>query len=142
MPPEVAAAFARYPEPVSARLLEIRQMIFDCAGGRAAVGPITETLRWGEPAYLTVLSKSGTTIRLGQSKSAPEGCAVFFNCQTSLVEEFRMQFGDVLRFEKKRAIILPHDQPLFREALQVCIGRALRYHWQERSARGQRTASG
>merc|ERR1712173_177845 len=93
-----------------------------------AVGPITETLRWGEPAYLTQNTKSGTTIRLGRSISAPKDAAIFFNCQTSLVEEFRMQFADEFRFEKNRAVIIPHERALPENAVRFCLGRALNYH--------------
>lgn len=128
MPPDVAEAFARYPVQVQARLRDIRRMIFDCAGAMVGVGPVTEALRWGEPAYLTPISRSGTTIRLGQSRAAPDDCAVFFNCKTSLVDEFRAQFGNTFRFETNRAILLPCDRPLPEAALQICLCRALRYH--------------
>lgn len=134
MSPAVAEAFSQFPELVTSRLLEIRQMIFDCAGTINVVGPITEAVRWGEPAYLTVLSKSGTTIRLGQSRTAPDDCALFFNCQTFLVEGFRMQFGDAFRFEGNRAIILHPERPLPKTALQFCIGWALTYHRHKRSS--------
>jgi len=65
MPQNVTDVFARLPAPVKARLLAIRGLIFQLSDGMDSVGPLTETLRWGEPAYLTQTSKSGTTIRLG-----------------------------------------------------------------------------
>lgn len=133
MPQTVAEAFARVPGPVLTRLLEIRRLIFELSDEMQSVGPLTETLRWGEPAYLTKISKSGTTIRLGCVKSAPKDAAIFFNCQTPLVEEFRMQFADVFRFEKNRAVIIPHERPLPENAVRFCLGRALRYHLGEQS---------
>lgn len=128
MPHTVAAAFAGVPGSVKPRLLEIRRLIFEVSKGMDAVGPLTETLRWGEPAYLTQITRSGTTIRLGRSRSAPNDAAIFFNCQTSLVEEFRMQFADEFRFEKNRAVIIPHQRPLPENSVRFCLGRALTYH--------------
>lgn len=132
MPHAVAEAFAQVPRSAKARLLGIRRLIFELSEEMETVGPITETLRWGEPAYLTQATKSGTTIRLGRSRSAPKDAAIFFNCQTSLAEEFRMQFADVFRFEKNRAVIIPHERALPEKAVKFCLCRALNYHLGER----------
>jgi hypothetical protein len=124
----VAEALSRFPEPVRARLPEIRETIFAVAAETEAVGPLTETLKWGEPAYLTEASKSGTTIRLGVTRSAPEECAVLFNCKTTLVETFRIHFADTFAFEGNRALLVPTAGPLPREPLMLCLRAALTYH--------------
>ena len=64
MPADVAAAFSGFPASVRARLLEVRDLIFETAVAIEGVGPLTETLKWGEPAYLTLATGSGSTIRL------------------------------------------------------------------------------
>ncbi|SDX36008.1 DUF1801 domain-containing protein [Roseicitreum antarcticum] len=128
MPHTVAAAFAQVPRSVRARLLDIRRLIFEFSERMGTVGPVTEALRWGEPAYLTQITKSGTTIRLGRSRSAPKDAAIFFNCQTSLVEEFRIQFADEFLFEKNRAVIIPHRRALPENAVKFCLCWALTYH--------------
>ena len=63
-------------------------MIF-AAAQDAGAGPLTETLKWGEPAYLTEASGSGSTIRLGQVRDDPGHAAVFVNCRTALADTFR-----------------------------------------------------
>lgn len=128
MPTDVAAAFAAFPADVRARLMEIRGLTFATASTTEGVGPLTETLKWGEPAYLTEATGSGATIRLGQVGSAPSQCAVFFNCRTTLVETFRERFPEVFRFQKNRAILLDPSGPLPRTELALCIGMALVYH--------------
>jgi hypothetical protein len=70
IPPDVANVLNGFPTPVRGRLLEVRSLIFDIAATSAGVGPLTETLKWGEPAYLTAATGSGSTIRLGWSKSS------------------------------------------------------------------------
>ena len=76
------------------------------------VGPLTETLKWGEPAYLTEATGSGSTIRLGRSRSSEQECAVLFNCRTTLVDDFRSRFPGVFAYEKNRAILLDAREPL------------------------------
>lgn len=131
IPAPVAEVFAQFPEPIRARLLQIRDLIFATAEETDGVGPLTETLKWGEPAYLTEKSGSGTTIRLGISKSAPDDCAVFVNCKTTLIATFRAHFADDFSFQGQRALIVPVDGALHREPLSLCLRAALTYHQQK-----------
>jgi hypothetical protein len=124
----VAAAFAAFPEPVRARLLEVRKLIFETAADIERIGPLTETLKWGEPAYLTEASGSGSTIRLGWFRSSERGCAVLFNCRTTLVDDFRNRFPDLFAYEKNRAILLDPRKPLPGAQLSACLAMVLTYH--------------
>ena len=87
--PAVDAVFSAYPAPLKARLLALRRLIFDTARTTKGVGALQETLKWGQPSYLTPETKSGSTIRIDQVKSAADQYAVYFHCQTDLVETFR-----------------------------------------------------
>lgn len=128
MPADVAAVFAGFPADARARLLSLRRLIYETADALTAVGPLTETLKWGEPAYLTEASKSGSTIRLGWKRASPNRVALYFNCKTTLVEGFRAQFADELTFEGNRAILVPITGPLPEKALASCVAAALTYH--------------
>jgi hypothetical protein len=128
MPADVAAAFSAFPAGVRARLLEVRDLIFQTAAFIEGVGPLTETLKWGEPAYLTEMSGSGSTIRLGWLRSSERACAVLFNCRTTLVDDFRERFPDVFAYEKNRAVLFDARQPLPKAPLSTCLGMALTYH--------------
>ena len=66
LPREVSRVFEAFPPPVRRRLLDVRKLIFATAKAHDDVGPLTEALKWGEPAYLTVETGSGSTIRLGR----------------------------------------------------------------------------
>jgi hypothetical protein len=125
---DVAAALSAFPEQVRARLLEVRDLIFETAAANKSVGPLTETLKWGEPAYLTEATGSGSTIRLGWFRSSERECAVLFNCRTPLVDDFRERFPNVFTYEKNRAILLDAREPLLKAPLSVCLGMALTYH--------------
>lgn len=124
----VAAVFESYPTKVRRRLMTLRRLIFETARKTEGVGPLQETLKWGEPAYLTSKSKSGTTIRIHWKQKSPDTYGMFVNCQTSLIDDYRTLFPHELTFEGNRAIVLPvhEDAPL--EALRLCIEAALTYH--------------
>ncbi len=125
--PPIAAVFESYPPQARKRLLAVRRLIFATAADLEEVGQLTETLKWGQPAYLTEESKSGSTIRLGWSASKPDDCVLYFICSTTLVSDFRSRFED-LRFEGNRALLLSLKDPLPEKPLRSCIESALTYH--------------
>lgn len=131
-PRDVAAAFDRFPALARDRLLAVRELIFRAAAETEGVGTLTETLKWGEPAYLTLASGSGSTIRLGAPKAEADRVAIYFNCRTSLVAEFRERFSDRFAFEGDRALLLEVDRPLEQEPLSFCLAAALTYHRRRR----------
>ena len=125
-PPEVAAAMDALPEDARPLLMQARAAIFRSARTVGA-GALHETLKWGQPAYLTAASKSGTTVRLGLVGGAP---AVLFHCQTTLVDGFRRDLPEAFAYSGNRALILaPAFDPA---ALDICLGRALTYHRDKR----------
>jgi Domain of unknown function (DU1801) len=124
----VAIVFDSYPAPMRRRLLALRELIFKTAAVTPGVGELEETLKWGEPAYLTSKSRTGSTIRLGWKKSKPTQVAMYFNCQTTLVETFRSLFPDDFEFEGKRALVFTESAPVPTDALCLCIATALTYH--------------
>ncbi|MDV6332680.1 DUF1801 domain-containing protein [Asticcacaulis sp. 201] len=130
LPDAVTLAFAAFSEPLRGQLLRIRRLILEVAETTLGVGPLTETLKWGEPAYLTNVSRSGSTIRLGASKSADNAIAVLFNCRTTLVDTFRAQFPDVFAYQGNRAILISASASLPESALAICLVMALTYHRQ------------
>ncbi len=127
MPAAVAQCFDQISPQHRARFFSLRDQIFGVAAADSRIGDIEEALRWNEPAYLTSASKSGSTIRLGMEKTSNQP-ALFFNCQTSLVETFRQQFGKTLRYVKNRAVLLDADTSETETALRHCIHAALTYH--------------
>ena len=128
MEPAVKAAFDRHPAPLRDALLEVRGLILATARNTPRVGPIVETLKWGEPAYLPRAPRVGTTVRLDAVKGSKNDYAVLFHCQTTLVESFRVLYPDVFRFEGRRAIVLTVGEPLPEAPFSHCIARALTYH--------------
>ncbi len=124
----VAQALDAFPAGTRRQLLALRTLIFDVAAITDGVGSIEETLKWGEPAYITSQSKSGSTIRIGWKKSNPSQCAIYFNCQTNLIESFRALFPQEFKFLGNRAMVFDVGEPLPKDALCFCIAAELTYH--------------
>ena len=124
----VAQVFKAYPPNMRPKLLALRELIFKTAAATPAVGELEETLKWGEPAYLTSRSKSGSTIRIDWKKASPGEYAMYFNCQTTLVETFRSLFPGEFEFQGNRAIVFNESQSVPMDALAFCVGAALTYH--------------
>lgn len=123
----VAEVFDAYPEPVRSALLDLRALILDTAAATPDVGPLTEALRWKQPAYLTAKTGSGTTIRIDALKGSTDSYALYVNCKTTLVESYRHLYPD-LRFEGRRALIFSAKASPPQDALRHCIALALTYH--------------
>ena len=127
-PAPVQKIFASYPEPVKERLLELRAIIFDVAAVTDGVGMLEETLKWGEPSYLTSQTKSGSTIRLAPFKKTNTHVAIYFNCKTNLLDRFRQHYPKTFLFEGNRALVFDLASQLPKNALEHCIALALTYH--------------
>jgi hypothetical protein len=135
--PNVAAVFEGYPAQVRAKLLFLRRLIFEVAASTQGVGRLDETLKWGQPSYLTTASKSGSLIRIDRRKSPEGSYAMYFHCQTTLVDTFRGMFPDELRFEGNRSIVFgPADRVPVAE-LRQCIALALTYHRDKKKVGGR-----
>jgi hypothetical protein len=133
--PAVSAVFSSYPKPINAKLLALRRLIFDTAKMTEGVGRLEETLKWGQPSYLTPETKSGSTIRIDQIKSAGNQYAIYFHCQTDLVEAFRELYPSEFSYEGNRCILLDAAEKLPEPALRHCVALALTYHLKKKTAR-------
>ncbi len=134
LPREVSRAFDAFPAPIRKRLLQVRALISATAAAHDEVGRLTETLKWGEPAYLTDETGSGSTIRLGRVKDS-EHPAILFNCKTTLVDTFRERFPDQFEYRQTRALLLPVSGKLPKQELTVCLSLALTYHLDRQAKR-------
>jgi hypothetical protein len=125
--PEVLRMIETYPDELRSALLELRSIIFETAEQNDNVGVLEETLKWGQPSYLTVRPKSGTTIRIDQDKSDSGDYAFYVNCQSSLVSEWRALFPH-LTFGGDRSVHFRLDGPRPKEEISQMITMALTYH--------------
>ena len=132
--PTTAAKFNAYPANVKAKLLSLRELILEVAATTDGVGELEETLKWGQISYLTQQTGSGSLIRLDQHGSSTTGYALYFHCQTTLVDTFRERFANQLKFEGNRALLFDVSKTIPVKVLRECIELALTYHLAKKSA--------
>ncbi len=116
-------------------------MIYATAAATEGVGPLEETLKWGQPSYLTAETGSGSTIRIDQVKNEPGRYAVYFHCQTNLVAMFRDIYPKEFHYGGNRCILLDVTQKIDENALGHCISLALTYHMRKSPSRNGRTSA-
>jgi len=122
---EVGSIFDSYPDDMRKKLLFLRQLILETATEIGLINELEETLKWGEPSYLT---ESGSTIRIDWKETKPNQYAVYFHCKTKLIETFKEIYRDTFTFEGNRAIVFYENDAVPISELKHCIELSLTYH--------------
>ena len=123
--PEVAEVFNNYPKHIRSKLMLLRQLVLETATQNDDVGPLEETLKWGEPSYVT---DTGSTIRMDWKNSTPDQYALYFHCKTKLVDTFKEIYGNKLKLEGNRAIVFYLNDEIPVDEVKHCIFLSLTYH--------------
>lgn len=123
--PRMDGRFEDYPEDIKPKLNVLRDLILEVAENNESISEIEETLKWGEPSYLT---KKGSTIRINWLKKSPDQYAIYFKCTSKLVPTFKELFGTTFTYENNRAILFALDASIPKKELKTCIELALTYH--------------
>lgn len=131
---EVSRVFDRYNKHIHEKLMTLRKLIFEVASENDEIGELEETLKWGQPSYLTPVTRSGTTIRIDQVKNQPSQYAIYVNCQTTLVDLFRQRFPD-FTYEGDRAVLFELNDDLPLDDIKECIYMTLTYHLRKQQAK-------
>jgi hypothetical protein len=125
---KVRQVFESFDEPARERLLQLREMILDEAGRHPEIGELLETLKWGQPSYLPVTPRIGTTIRIGRHTTDAGKVGLYFNCNSSLADDYQQLYPGAFEYEGRRAILLGLTGAFEEKPMRHCIALALTYH--------------
>jgi len=128
MPEQISDRFQAYQGPQRAMLKDLRKLILETAQEIDAVGHIEETLKWGQPSFLTVRPKTGSTVRIDTVKGSDDTVGVYFICHTGLVDRFKEIYPDKFEIKGNRELLFNVHKPLPIKELKHCIAMALTYH--------------
>lgn len=131
----MAAVFDAQPPAMRAHLLRLRAWVYAVAAETDGVGTLVETLKWGQPSYLTQRPRSGTTLRIAPVTDDPSGYGLYVHCQSRVVEAARAAGLHMLTFEGTRAVRLTVGEPVPEAAVRQFIRLALTYHQWKSSLR-------
>jgi hypothetical protein len=117
--------FKSYPDAIKKKMADLRSLILEVARETAAIDTIEETLKWGEPSYIT---KKGTTLRIDWKEKSPNQYAMYFQCTSRMIPTIKALYRDTFKYETTRAILFDLEAPLPILPLKDCINMALTYH--------------
>jgi hemoglobin-like flavoprotein len=123
--PQTTEVFENYPDSVRSQMEKLRELVLEAASEVDSLENLEETLKWGEPSYLT---KHGSTVRMDWKEKKPDQYAMYFKCTSKLVPTFKELYQDTFTFEGDRAIIFKLDEKIPKNELKHCIKLALNYH--------------
>ncbi|MGJ8551295.1 DUF1801 domain-containing protein [Winogradskyella wichelsiae] len=123
--PRVNEVFANYPDFVRDKMQFLRELVIETAEETEGVTKLEETLKWGEPSFVT---KNGSTLRMDWKEKSPDQYAMYFQCTSRLVNTFRLVFNHKFQYEGKRAIVFKLNQKVPEMELKSCIKASLTYH--------------
>lgn len=121
----VQAKYSSFAPDRRAKLLRLRELAFETAD-RLNAGPLTESLKWGQPSFSTP-GRTGSTFRLDEIKGGAGKYALYFLCQTTLIGTFRELYADRFSFEGSRAIIFVPDKAYEEADIAHCMALAMTY---------------
>lgn len=124
---DVADIISSYPPKARSKIKELRHLILQAAKKDDRIGFLQETVRWGQPSYITSETKSGSLVRFDLLKKQPDKIALYFHCQTNLVPMFKNWYPE-LQYMGNRAIILDVKNRLPKQKLEKCILAAFTYN--------------
>lgn len=123
--PRVDEKFASYPPHILPKMKKLRELIVQVANETESVTAIEETLKWGEPSYLT---KKGSTLRMDWKEKNPEQYALYFKCTSKLIPTIKEVYGTQFNYETTRAIVFGLEDDYSEKDIKECIRLALEYH--------------
>ncbi|KAB7614359.1 DUF1801 domain-containing protein [Amylibacter sp. SFDW26] len=120
--PMVQAAYDKLPAASQKGALMLRDLIYQTAHELPETPPLTECLRWGQPSYIT---PKGSTLRIGVPKSG--AFALYAHCQSTIISQFALTFGNEYKFDGNRAVIFDGIDEIDAKQLKLLIKHALTY---------------
>ena len=129
----VQAVFEHYEAGARDTLLYLRDLIYDQAASIQSVGPLSESLKWGQPAYRPKADRIGTTVRLDAVRGSGGAVGLYVPCSTTLITDFITHYPSLFNSQGKRALVFAPDKAIPEAELRHCIAMALTYHSRRRN---------
>ena len=131
-PAPLLERIAPWSTPAQEALWTCRALFHDIAREND-VGPLDESLKWGQPSWRPVRPRTGSTIRMGWTDSQPDQLALFVDCKTDLAARMRDIYPDLPRNDGRREIGLSLKAPLPEQALAHLAEMTFTYHRAKRA---------
>jgi len=118
---------ATWPLAAQQHLLALRAIAFEVSR-QADIGPLDETLKWGQPAWRPRRPRTGSTLRVNWSPSHPGHLMAFVDCKTDLASQMSTRFPGQFRNDGTRALAFDLDGALPQHAIWQLANLTFTYH--------------
>jgi hypothetical protein len=92
------------------------------------VGPLDESLKWGQPAWRPRRARQGSTLRLNWQDSAPQTLALYVDCKTTISAIMRDIYPTEFIYETNRVLRVTIGGPLPTQAIDHLARLTFTYH--------------
>jgi hypothetical protein len=121
------STIASWPAPARDQFNDMRALILKAAQD-ADVGPLDESLKWGQPAWRPRRARQGSTLRLNWQDSAPQSLTLYVDCKTTISDTMRDIYPTEFEYETNRALRVPIGAPLPIQAIDHLARLTFTYH--------------
>ncbi|MDP7320553.1 MAG: hypothetical protein QF441_08090 [Bacteriovoracaceae bacterium] len=126
MSQDVEKRFNGYPNHVRPQMLELRNLILEIAINDNEIDFKEESLKWGEPSFVT--NSSGSTLRIDWKKKHDDKISLYVNCNTKLISIFKELYPDDFEYVGNRELQIPLNGKYSKIKLSKCIEMVLKYN--------------
>lgn len=130
MPPlalDLLKTFALWPDTAQNAALAIRTLCWRVAEA-AETGPLSESLKWGQPAWRPQKPRIGSTLRLSWRADAPDHLDLFVDCKTDIAARVTNAFPQAFDSDARRRLTIATGVPMPSDALWHLARTTLTYH--------------
>lgn len=127
MPETTRAYIEGYAPEIRGALLRLRALVIETIHRDSLIGPVTETLKWGQPSFVPVRKCSGTTLRLATKNEQSQTVGLFYHCQTKLGEQLRLMLPPETEYDGSRGVLFHHSASFSAEQVSIIVSKVLTY---------------
>ncbi|WP_299591736.1 hypothetical protein [uncultured Tateyamaria sp.] len=132
-PSEILNRTATWPETAQSHFLHLRGIVHDVATS-ADIGPLDESLKWGQPAWRPKRPRTGSTLRVDWSPTIPDRLMTFVDCKTDLATQMDNRYPNQFHNDGRRALGFDLDTALDAHAVWHLAHITLTYHRAKRQS--------
>lgn len=125
--PRIRKTIADWPQAAQDHLKAARRIACDMAQS-AAIGPLEESLKWGQPAWRPRAPRTGATLRLNWSPSHPDHLMALVDCKTDLASQMSISFPGQFLNDGRRSLSFDLAHPLPGDAFAQLAHLTFTYH--------------
>ena len=131
LPAPILDVTAAWSEPAQTRFLTWRALFGDVAAA-ADIGPLDESLKWGQPAWRPRRPRTGSTLRVDWSPATPDRLDLFVDCKTDLAHRVHDAFPHAFETDGRRRLSVRLDTAHDADALWHLAFATFTYHRHKR----------